>query len=180
MCQSVAVGVRVALTGIGVQDSAVAPALRKCSCTAACARRAHPCRARTQGPLVHAPVLLQFRHRSSRRQCKSTKGSFPPRPAPTPTRLSWQRIERPLAKDTALPPESEQSYVPATVNPVNGLFKSSVVLTFVLESYQPHCAPQADEVALWRSLLQALETPISSRDCPSPAPSEPGPLSAVR
>jgi len=52
--------------------------------------------------------------------------------------------DRPLAKATALPPRYSK---------FNGFEKSAVVLTFVLESYQPYCAPQADQKALWRSLL---------------------------
>ena len=52
--------------------------------------------------------------------------------------------DRPLPKYTALPPRYSK---------FNGFSKSAVVLTFVLESYQPHCAPQADQNALWRSLL---------------------------
>ena len=52
--------------------------------------------------------------------------------------------DRPLVKETALPPRYSR---------FNGFEKSAVVLTFVLESYQPYCTPQADQNALWRSLL---------------------------
>ena len=51
---------------------------------------------------------------------------------------------RPLAKDTALPPRYSK---------FNGFEKSAVALTFALESYQPYCAPQADQNAMWPSLL---------------------------
>ena len=53
--------------------------------------------------------------------------------------------DRPLAKNTALPPR---------YSTFNVFWKSAVILTFVLESYQPYGVPQADQDALWRFLLR--------------------------
>ena len=55
-------------------------------------------------------------------------------------------LDRPLAKDAP-------SLAPLQHQKVQRILKLVVVLVFVLESYQPHCAPQADQNALWRSFL---------------------------
>ena len=59
-------------------------------------------------------------------------------------------LDRPQAKDIALLPRYRK---------FNACLKSVVVLTFVLDSYQPHCAPQADHNGVCFSFTPRIRTP---------------------